>query len=141
MAEAQHQARPTAVHWGILGWASHWLQASGLQIPTFDIPQSVWDIYPDLSHAHNWEEAIAATSFVPDEVVAALCDALGLIGTPEHCAQRIIDMVQAGVTNLYLMPLQTFSAPEEEIQAFRDVVLPQLQASGYRRDELRWNPA
>ena len=44
-----------------------------------------------------------------------LCDALGLIGTPEYCAQRIMDMTRVGVTNLYLMPLQTFVGPEQEI--------------------------
>jgi 5,10-methylenetetrahydromethanopterin reductase len=130
-AAAQRQARPTAVHWGILGWGGHWLEDSGLQIPRFDIPQAVWDIYPDLSHAHDWEGAIAATAFVPDDVVAQLCDALGLIGTPEYCAQRIMEMTKVGVTNLYLMPLQTFVGPEQEIQAFREVVFPCLQAEDY----------
>jgi len=82
-AEAQRLARPTAVHWGILNWGNHWLPHVGLQIPTFESPQAVRDIYPDLGHAPNWEEAIAATSFVPDDVVAQLCDTLGLIGTPQ----------------------------------------------------------
>jgi 5,10-methylenetetrahydromethanopterin reductase len=131
-AEAQRQARPVAVHWGVLGWGAHWLKDSGLQLPRFDIPQAVWDIYPDLSHAHNWEEAIAATSFVPDETIGQLCDALGLIGTPQHCTQRLIEMTRAGATNLYLMPFQTFVGPEQEIRAFREVVFPALQAAGYR---------
>ena len=119
------------MHWGILSWGNHWLPHAGLQLPAFKIPQEVLDIYPDLGHAHNWEEAIAATSFVPDDVVAQLCDALGLIGTPEYCAQRIMDMTRVGVTNLYLMPLQTFVGPEQEIRAFRDVVFPRLRAEGY----------
>jgi 5,10-methylenetetrahydromethanopterin reductase len=131
-AEARRQARPTAVHWGLLHGGAYWLKSSGLQIPEFDIPQAVWEIYPDLSHAHNWEEAIAATAFVPDEIVAQLCDAMGLVGTPQYCAQRIIEMTKAGVTNLYLMPFQTFVGPEQEIQAFREVVFPYLQAEGYR---------
>jgi len=131
-AEAQRQARPTAVHWGMLSWGNHWLPHADLQIPAFEIPQAVRNIYPDLGHAHNWEEAIAATSFVPDGVVAQLCDALGLIGTPEYCAQRIMEMTKVGVTNLYLMPLQTFVGPEQEVRAFRDVVFPGLQAEGYR---------
>jgi hypothetical protein len=42
-----------------------------------------------------------------------------------------MDMTKAGVTNLYLMPLQTFSGPEQEIQAFREVVFPCLQAEDY----------
>lgn len=130
--EAQRQARPTAVHWGVLGWGGHWLKHSGLHLPSFDIPQAVWDIYPDLSHAHNWQEAIAATAFVPDDVVAELCDALGLIGTPEYCAQRIMAMTAAGVSKLYLMPLQTFVGPEQEIQDFREVIFPCLKTQGYR---------
>ncbi len=69
---------------------------------------------------------------MPDDVVAPLCDALGLIGTPEYCAQRIMEMTKVGVTNLYLMPLQTFVGPEQDMRAFRDVVFPRLQAAGYR---------
>lgn len=130
--EARRQARPIAVHWGILGWGAQWLKESGFTVPHFDIPQAVYDIYPDLAHARNWEEAIAATSFVPDEVIGQLCDALGLVGTPEYCAQHIMDLTKAGVTKLYLMPFQTFSPPQQEIDAFRDVVFPRLQAAGYR---------
>ena len=130
--EARRQARPTAVHWGLLHGGGHWLRHAGLQLPEFEIPPAVWDIYPDLAHAPNWEEAIEATSFVPDEVVAQLCDALGLVGTPEYCAQRMIDMADIGVRSLYLMSLQTFVGPEPEIEAFRKVVFPRLQAAGYR---------
>ena len=84
----------------------------GLKLPPLEIPDAVWKIYPDLSHAHDWEAAIAATSFVPDEVVAQLCEAMGLIGTPEDCAARIVEMTKLGVRNLYLMPLETFAPPE-----------------------------
>jgi len=130
--DARRLARPTAVHWGILRWGGHWLGPAGITIPTLDIPDAVHKVYPDLSHAHDWEAAIAATSFVPDEVVAQLCDAIGLIGTPEDCAARIIEMTRLGVRNLYLMPFQTFIGPEPEIRAFRDVVFPRLRAAGLR---------
>lgn len=40
-------------------------------------------------------------------------------------------MAAVGVNNLYLMPFQTFAAPEEEIRAFRDRVFPRLSADGY----------
>jgi 5,10-methylenetetrahydromethanopterin reductase len=129
-AEARRMARPTAVHWGILRWGGHWLGPAGLRLPTFEIPDAVGKVYPDLSHAHDWEEAIAATSFVPDEIIAQLCDALGLVGTPEDCARRIADMTKLGVRNLYLMPFQTFASPEPEVRAFGDVVFPRLRASG-----------
>jgi 5,10-methylenetetrahydromethanopterin reductase len=131
-AEARRQARPIAVHWGVLRWGGHWLVPAGVQLPKLEIPDAVWRVYPDLSHAHDWDAAIAATSFVPDEVVAQLCDALGLVGTPDDCAGRIVEMSKLGVQNLYLMPFQTFTAPEPEVRAFRDVVFPRLRAAGLR---------
>ncbi len=131
-AEARRLARPTAVHWGILRWGGHWLEPAGVKIPKLEIPDAVWKVYPDLSHAHDWEAAIKATSFVPDDVVAELCDALGLVGTAADCAERIVTMTKLGIRNLYLMPLLTFAPPEPEIDAFRDVVFPRLKTAGLR---------
>src|SRR5438552_2788327 len=130
--EARRLARPTAVHWGVLRWGGHWVEPAGLCLPKLEIPDAVSKIYPDLSHAHDWEAAIAATSFVPDDVVAQLCDAIGLVGTPADCAARIVEMTKLGARKLYLMPLLTFGLPEQELVAFRDVVFPRLAAAGVR---------
>jgi 5,10-methylenetetrahydromethanopterin reductase len=132
-AEARRLARPIAVHWGILRWGGQWLEPAGLRIPKLEIPDAVWKVYPDLSHAEDWDAAIAATAFVPDDVVAQLCDAIGLIGTAEDCAARIVDATKLGVQNLYLMPFQTFTPPDAEVRAFRDVVFPRLRAAGFRQ--------
>jgi 5,10-methylenetetrahydromethanopterin reductase len=131
-AEARRLARPTVVHWGILRWGGHWLGPAGIKSPALEIPEAVHKIYPDLSHAEDWDGAIEATSFVPDDLVAELCDAYGLIGTPDDCAARITDMSKLGVKNLYLMGFQTFAQPEGEIRGFRDVVFPRLHAAGLR---------
>jgi 5,10-methylenetetrahydromethanopterin reductase len=129
---ARRLARPTAVHWGILRWGGQWLGPAGVKLPDLTIPDAVWKVYPDLSHAEDWEAAIGATSFVPDEVVAELCDALGLIGTPEYCADRIAEMTKLGARNLYLMPYLTFAPPDAEVAAFREVVFPRLRERGLR---------
>jgi len=131
-AEARRLARPTVVHWGILRWGGHWLGPAGVKVPQYEIPEAVHKIYPDLSHAEDWDAAIEATSFVPDEVIAELCDAYGLIGTPDDCAARITEMNKLGVGNIYVMGFQTFAPPEEEIRGFRDVVFPRLHAAGLR---------
>jgi 5,10-methylenetetrahydromethanopterin reductase len=131
-AEARRLARPTAVHWGVLRWGGHWLEPAGVRLPKLEIPAAVHAVYPDLSHAHDWEAAIAATAFVSDDVVAELCDALGLVGAPAECAARIAAMTELGVRNLYLMPVLTFAPPQQEIAAFRDVVFPRLRELGLR---------
>ena len=140
-AEARRAARPTVVHWGVLRWGGYWVEPAGLTLPRLEIPDAVHKIYPDLSHAPDWEAAIEATSFVPDDIVAQLCDAYGLIGTPEDCARRIVEMTALGARNLYVMALETFAPPEAEIAGFRDVVFPRLRAAGLR-DGLRigWPP-
>jgi 5,10-methylenetetrahydromethanopterin reductase len=130
--EARRQARPVAVHWGVLRWGGHWLAPAGIDMPQLAVPEAVHRIYPDLSHAEDWEAAIDATSFVPDEVVAQLCDAMGLVGTPEHCTDRIREMQALGARNIYLMPFQTFAPPEDVVRAFGDVVFPRLRAAGLR---------
>jgi 5,10-methylenetetrahydromethanopterin reductase len=131
-AEARRLARPTVVHWGILRWGGHWLGPAGIKVPAYEIPEAVHKIYPDLSHAEDWDAAIDATSFVSDDVIAELADAYGLIGTPEHCATRIAEMTTLGVGSIYVMGFQTFAAPEAEIRGFRDVVFPRLTAAGLR---------
>jgi 5,10-methylenetetrahydromethanopterin reductase len=131
-AEARRLARPVAVHWGVLRWGGYWLGPAGIRLPRFDVPQAVHEIYPDLSHAPDWEAAIAATSFVSDEIVAQLCEALGLVAAPADCAARIAEMAKLGVRNLYLMPTLTFAPPQAEIAAFRDVVFPRLREAGVR---------
>jgi 5,10-methylenetetrahydromethanopterin reductase len=130
--EARRLARPTAVHWGVLRWGGHWLEPAGVRLPKLEIPAAVHAVYPDLSHAHDWEAAIAATAFVSDDVVAELCDALGLVGAPAECGARIAAMTKLGVRNLYLMPVLTFAPPQQEIAAFRDVVFPRLRELGLR---------
>ncbi len=131
-AGARRLARPTAVHWGVLRWGGHWLEPAGIRLPKLEIPEAIHTIYPDLSHAQDWEAAIDATSFVSDEIVAELCDALGLIGAPGDCAGRIVEMAKLGVRNLYLMPTLTFGPPSPEIAAFRDVVFPRLLEAGLK---------
>src|SRR5262245_41793709 len=131
-AEARRQARPNVVHQALLRARSHWLPYTGITLPRLDIPPEVRAIYPDLSHARDWEQAIAATSFVPDEVIAQLCDAFGIVGTAERCAQRIVEMAPAGVTRLFVQAFQTFVGPQQEMRAFRDEVFPRLKAAGYR---------
>ena len=58
-----------------------------------------------------------------------MCDAIGLIGTPEYCAQRLREAEAHGIKRLYLMTSETYAFPYRELQAFKDVVFPSLAAA------------
>ena len=124
--EAQRLARPVSAHWALLWGGPNWLPYSDIEMPEYEIPQAVREVYPDLGHAPNWEEAIELTGFVSDDVNAQLCDALGLIGTAERCTERIREMARHGVRQLYLMPCLTFAPPEAEVRAFGERIIPAL---------------
>jgi 5,10-methylenetetrahydromethanopterin reductase len=127
--EARRLARPVSVHWGLLWGGPNWLPYSDIELPDYEVPPAVRDVYPDLGHAPNWEEAIDLTQFVNDDVNTQLCDAMGLVGTPERCTQRIREMSKHGVNQIYLMPCLTFAPPEAEVRAFGEHIIPALAAA------------
>jgi 5,10-methylenetetrahydromethanopterin reductase len=86
----------------------HWLRRAGIDIPD--------DIHPDQ---------------VSDELAGRICDAFGLFGTSEECAERLQRAVEeAGVQHVFLFPSHTvdggYHMPAEEVEAFRRVIRPSL---------------
>jgi 5,10-methylenetetrahydromethanopterin reductase len=78
----------------------HWLRHAGIDIPDDHDPRQLG---PDLA----------------DRV----CDALGLFGPAEHCAERLLRArAQTGVDHVFLFPAHTWAGaydlPEAEISAF-----------------------
>jgi 5,10-methylenetetrahydromethanopterin reductase len=73
------------------------LLADGLDVPE---PGPVAGIYPDLSHAEDWDLAISATSWVPDDFLAKWCARYCIIGSAADAAKRIARLESYGVTSL-----------------------------------------
>ena len=91
-----------------------------------EILQGLRELYPDISHAEDWEEARRLCAFLLGDLLAQMCDAIGLIGTPEYCAQRLREAEASGIERLYLMTSETYQFPHRELQAFRDTIFPSL---------------
>ena len=124
--EAREIARPLAVQRLMEDTNRPWLKAAGIDLGDLELPAGLWDLYPDVPHAEDWEKARELCAFLPDDALAALCDTMGLIGTPEHCANRIRQAEQAGLTHLYLMTGATYEFATGELAAFRDHIFPTL---------------
>jgi 5,10-methylenetetrahydromethanopterin reductase len=68
---------------------------------------------------------------MPDGLADRICDAFGLFGEPEHCAERLIRAYEeAGVDHVFLFPAHTFETgyemPWAEVEAFGRVIGPRL---------------
>ena len=85
-----------------------WLRAAGI-----DIPEN-----------HN-------PAAITPALAARICDAFGLFGPPEYCAERLLRAHQeSGVRHVFLFPAHSaetaYQLPEREVKAFREIIGPRL---------------
>ena len=86
----------------------YWLRQAGLPIPEDPVPEEV-----------------------SDDLADRICDAFGLFGPPERCAERLLRAHgEAGVDHVFLFPAHTrdggYDMPEREVVAFERIIRPRL---------------
>jgi len=124
--EARELARPLCVQRLMEEYHARWLRATGMDLGSLEMPKELWDLYPDVPHAEDWEKARGLCAFLPDDLLAQICETIGLIGTPAHCARRLREVEASGVKHLYLMTSDTYQFAHRELRAFRDIIFPAL---------------
>jgi len=68
---------------------------------------------------------------IPEDRARQIADAFGLFGSPERCAERLLQaQAEAGVEHVFLFPAHDlaggYTMPEAELQAFAKVIRPKL---------------
>lgn len=111
-----------------------WLEANGIDARGLRTPPELEHIYPDLFHAEDWQRARQLSAFLPPDLCAQMCDAIGLIGTPQDCLHRLRQLHEAGIRRVFLMAVGTTNFPEEEVRLYGTVIGPAL------RDLVRASP-
>ena len=124
--EAREMARPLCAQRLIEESHAPYLKAAGLDPSGFEIPQGLRELYPDVPHAEDWEEARRLCAFIPDDLLAELCDTIGLVGTPEYCVEQLRKAEANGIKHLYLMTSETYQYPHWELAAFKETIFPAL---------------
>jgi 5,10-methylenetetrahydromethanopterin reductase len=102
------------------------LRSIGIEI---DPPAVVAGIYPDMSHAEDWDQAAdAAEEWVTDEMALRYADAFCLVGSAEHCRERIARAAAAGATNLYVRHFSSYTLPDQVLAAYGELIIPSFAA-------------
>ncbi len=125
--EAREMARPLCVQRLVEKSHAPYLQAAGIDAGGLAIPPELSELYPDIPHAEDWEKARRLCSFLPDDILAQMCDAIGLVGTPEYCAQLLQKAEANGIKHLYLMTSESYQFPERELQAFQHTIFSAIR--------------
>jgi 5,10-methylenetetrahydromethanopterin reductase len=88
-------------------------------------PAVVGGIYPDMSHAEDWDEAAeAAGEWVTDEMARRYADAFCLVGSAEQCIARLAQAAAAGATNFYIRHFSSYTLPDRVLAAFGESIIP-----------------
>ena len=85
-----------------------WLKEAGIDLPDNFVPEEITDTLAD-----------------------AICDAMGLFGTPQECLERLRRAgTESGIGQVFIFPTHTqdggYDMPRNEVEAFRDVIIPGL---------------
>lgn len=121
--EAARLAKPLCAAAAQLG-ASDALRSIGIDI---EVPRVVEGVYPDLTHAEDWDVAIAAADrYVSDRDAEAYARSFTLIGPPERLVANIEAMVAYGVSSFYLLGQSSYAMPEGVLRAFRESLAPRF---------------
>ena len=136
LQEARELARPHCVRWLMKKAMARGLREAGIDLDGLKMPKELAEgrpeametlnLYPDLHHAEDWERAMQLCAFLPQNILAQICDALGFIGTPEHCAQRLQIAYASGMDHFYLAAAETYSFPQKELLAFEKTIFPAI---------------
>ena len=134
--EARELARPHCVRWIMKKAMARGLREAGIDLDSLEIPKELVEgrpeametlnLYPDLHHAEDWKRAVELCAFLPQDILAQICDALGFIGTPEYCAQRLQEAHANGMDHFYLAAAETYSFPRRELLAFEETIFPAI---------------
>ncbi len=93
-------------------------------------PEIVGGIYPDVSHAKDWEAAsTACEEWVSDEQALRFADAYCLVGSAEHCVSGLEEAASAGATSFYVRHVSSYTFPTEVLEAFGTEIIPRFRVA------------
>jgi 5,10-methylenetetrahydromethanopterin reductase len=100
------------------------LGALGIEL---EVPPVVEGVYPDVTHAENWELAMEiAERYVDDEAARRYAEAFTLAGTVEQIGERIETAAGLGVGSFYVLGLSSYELPVAALDAFAATLLPRF---------------
>ncbi len=101
-----------------------------LKLADIDLPNPghIEGVYPDMTHAEDWDLAVeVASKVVTDEMALRFARTFCLFGTPDEIVAGVRAAVDAGATSFYLRHVGNYSLPYELIEAFARDVFPRLR--------------
>jgi 5,10-methylenetetrahydromethanopterin reductase len=123
--EGARIVKPYACMQAQLG-ATDALRAVGIEVE--GVPAVVPGVYPDMTHAEDWDLACeVAGQWITDEMGARYAEAFCLVGTVESCIAQLEAAVDCGITSFYIRDFASYRTPDHLIKAFSEQIIPHFR--------------
>ena len=86
-------------------------------------------LYPEFIHIMDWDAAEKICQVIPYELQEALAEKLAVFGDPDQVVQQMKQLELLGCHRIFMQPVWTFSFPEPEVRAFKEVIGPAFNSS------------
>jgi alkanesulfonate monooxygenase SsuD/methylene tetrahydromethanopterin reductase-like flavin-dependent oxidoreductase (luciferase family) len=84
-------------------------------------------LYPEPAYVQDWAAAVKIAEVVPQDLQEIMGDEMAVLGDPDQVTHEILKLKSLGVNRIFLRPCELFRFPEEELQAFKEVIGPALK--------------
>lgn len=119
---AQKQARPFCAFFAT--HAPEALRAVGIPVPE---PGPMPELYPDATHAEDWEKAVALTDWIPDETLKQFCAQYTLMGDGKEIVRKLEGVVSRGINHFFLLGFSSYELPMPIAETFAKTVFPHFK--------------
>lgn len=121
---AARMVKPLCITSSQLG-ASAALKSVGIDIT---VPKVVPGIYPDVTHAVDWDAAIRGSdAYVSDEMADIYAKNFTFAGTAEDVIERIEVAGELGINNVYIQGPLSYVLPFPQLEKMRESVIPHFR--------------
>ena len=95
------------------------------------VPAVVPGVYPDMSHAEDWDHAIRVSEeWISDEMGRRYAETFCLVGSVDHCIDRLEAAAAHGITSFYIRHFSSYTLPRDLLSAFASRILPHFSSGG-----------
>jgi len=106
------------------------LEIAGIDVA---VPAVIPEVYPDMGHAENWDQACAVASrWITDEMALRYAEKFCFVGDASNLQRKIETAVQCGITSFYIRGFSSYTLPTDILTTFGRQVIPRFR--GHRRE-------
>ena len=90
-----------------------------------DVPSVIPDVYPDMAHAEDWDNACdVAGRWITDEMARRYADKFCFVGDAAHVMRQIETALECGITSFYIRHFSSYTLPHEVLETFGSQIIP-----------------